>query len=70
MIVQLNVRRKLACMVLADYYLELDVSMRFDCKPSFQCLNTQLAICLAEAMAESEVRKVQDRLYLDYSAYS
>ena len=57
-------------MVLADYYLELDVSMCFDCKPSFQCLNTQLAICLAEAEVESEVRMVQDQLCLDYSAYS
>ena len=63
-------QKKLACMVLADYYLKLNVSMRFDYRPSFQCLNTQLAICLAEAMAESEVQKVQDRLYLDYSAYS
>ena len=57
-------------MVPADYYLKLDVSMRFDYTPSSQCLNTQLAICLAEAVAKSEVRKEQDQLCLDYSAYS
>ena len=57
-------------MAPTDCCLKLDVSMHFDYTPSSQCLNTQLAICLAEAVAESEVRKVQDRLYLDYSAYS
>lgn len=57
-------------MVLADYCLKLDVSMRFGYIPSFQCLNTQLAIYLVEVAAESEVRKAQDQLYLDYLAYS
>ena len=44
--------------------------MRFGYTPSFQCLNTRLAICLAEVAAESDVRKAQDQLCLDYSAYS
>ena len=63
-------QKKLACKAQADCYLKLDVSMHFDYTPSSQCLNTLLVICLAEAVARSEVRMVQDQLCLDYLAYS